>query len=149
MGLISIETVLGSAVVAALISGVVSLRVARSTAEATVKAARVAAREGRARAADEERRLGRDALVRAVEGWHMAALEDADWSVRQESAGKARAALIETATILGSEVRTEDLDRMLKLLEARNEEDLRAAADIWPAVQQTIMAAIPRLDVEI
>lgn len=149
MGDLSVEVLLGSAVVAALISGLVSVFVARKTAQATVDAAQVAAREGRARAADEERRLGRDALVRAVEGWHMAALEDADWPVRQESAGKARAALIEIATILGDDVRTQDFDRMLQLLEAKDEEDLTIAAGVWPAVQQTIMTTIPRLDVEI
>ena len=146
MGAISLEEVLGSAGVAVVVSGVVSLLVARSTAKATVEAAQVTAREERAKAADEERRQCRAALVRAVEGWHIAALEDADWSVRQENAGKARGGLIEVATILGRRVRTPEFEQLIESLAARNEDDLRRAADFWPPVQQAIVTVLSRLD---
>lgn len=121
--------------------------VARSTAKATVEAAKVTAREERAKAADEERRQCRAALVRAVEGWHVAALQDADWSVRQENAGKARGALIEVATILGTRVRTPEFEQLIAFLAARNEDDLRQAVQYWPPVQHAIVTALPRLDV--
>lgn len=87
------------------------------------------------------------ALVRAVEGWHIAALEDADWAVRQENAGKARGGLIEVSTILGERVRTTEFEELLELLAARNEDDLARATTLWPRVQQAIITALPSLDV--
>jgi hypothetical protein len=137
---------LASAVVAAVIAGIVSLVVGRWTSRATAAAARVAAREGRAKAADEERRQCRAALVRATEGWHIAALEDADWRVRQENAGKARGGLIEVASILGERVRTSQFEQFLSFLAAREETDLERAAELWPRVQETIIGALEQID---
>jgi len=137
---------LTSAVVAALISGLVSVLVARSTAQATVKAAQVAARGERAKAGDEERHHCRAALRAAVEGWHTAALRDADWRARQEGAGRARAALIEVSAILGQPVRTTEFDQLVELLAADSEEDIETARVLWPLVQQTIVTTLPRLD---
>ena len=146
MAALSVDALVGSAVVAAVISGIVSLLVARSTAQATVEAARVAAREERAKAADEERRQVRAALVRAVEGWHLAALRDADWAVRQESAGKARGALVEVAALLGLPVRTAEFEELILLLAARTEDDLSRAEKLWGRVEETIVDTLQRFD---
>lgn len=116
--------------------------VARSTARATVEAAQVAAREERAKAADEERRQCRAALVRAVEGWHIASLHDAEWNVRQENSGKARGGLIEVASILGGRIRTTEFDRFVQLLAATRESDLAEAGMLWPQVQQSIVSEL-------
>lgn len=109
-------------------------------------AAQVAAQEERAKAADEERRQCRVALRSAVEGWHIASLEDAEWSVRQESAGKARGALIEVSALLGPRIRTAEFAQLLELLAAQTEDDLRQAKVLWPLVQHAIVAALPSLD---
>ena len=122
-----------------MISGVVSLLVARSTARATIEAAQVAANEERAKALDDERKQARAALVRADEGFHIASLRDAASTVRQESAGKARGGLLEASMILGPGIRSPEFEALVQLLGSGSDEDLERASELWPVVQQSII----------
>lgn len=140
MGLISLEEVLGSAVVAAVISFVTAIVVARTTSRATIKAARFTTAEGREKEA-------RTALGRAIIGWQIAATEDAELRVRQESAGQARAALIELSSIPGFEIKTARFHEIVGLLASPTEADLRRAAALWAAVEAEIRNVVdPRED---
>jgi hypothetical protein len=112
-----------------------SVVVARSTARAAATAAKVAA------TADLETQC-RAALRRALESWQIAALEEVEWAVRHENAGKARAGLIEVRMILGGRVRTADFDELVRLLAAEDEADLNAAKERWQPVQASIEAAM-------
>ena len=125
-----------------MISSVVALFVGRSAAKATVEAARIAADAERAKAADEDKRQARAALMRALEGWDIAILDDADWRVRQENAGRARRGLIELVAIFGVRVKTPDFDELLERLSARDESDLQRARELWPTVQQAILRVL-------
>ena len=133
---------LGSAAVAAVIAGGVSLIVGYWARKGTVEAARIAAQEGRAQAADERDRQTRAALVRAVTAWDQASRDEVDWSVRREKAGEARAGLIEIAMLLRLRESTPEFDELFDVLAARTEADLRRAAELWPAVQDAIVAAL-------
>jgi uncharacterized membrane protein YhiD involved in acid resistance len=135
VGVAAVADLVGPAVVAAVVSGIVALVVARYTARATVDAARLAATEERAKQC-------RAALVRAVESWQIANLQEAEWKVRHENAGKSRAGLIEVQTILGGRVKTNDFEQLVRLLSAEKEDDLNAAKDLWPSVQESIVGAL-------
>ena len=149
MGGISAEEVFASAVVAAVISGAVSLLVARWQARATVEAgraaveaARVAAAEERRKAADVRARETREAIRRAAVALQIAGTMEVDWAVRQEQAGTAIGGLIEVVAILGDPVRTPHFNRLVDGLNARTEAGLEEAARIWPRVQLDIVAAL-------
>lgn len=142
MGAVSAEEILASAVVAAVISSVVSLVVARWQANATVAAAQVSAQVERDKASDEEKRQCRAALVRVVEAWQIAGMEQAEWSVRQEQAGKALGGLFEVATILGARVQTPEFNELIDALSTRSEEGLQRAGALWPRVQVVIVAVL-------
>lgn len=136
MGLVSFEEILRSAaIVAAVISGLFALAAARSAKRATLTAARFAADEAREKEA-------RAALGRAIVGWQIAAKEDAEWRVRQESAGQARAALIELSIIPAVTIRTPEFDQIVELLTARSEADLAQADELWPKVEAEMRKAL-------
>jgi hypothetical protein len=138
--LIGGEEILGSAVVAAVISLGTSIAVALVARRTTLRAARVAAAEAR----EEEARA---ALERAIQGWQIAAKKEAELSARQEGAGQGRAALIALTVIPGFEIESPEFEQILALLGSASEDDLAQAAELWPSVEGQLreMVAPPEL----
>jgi heme exporter protein D len=139
VGLIGVEEVLGSAVVAAVISLGTSIAVALVTRRTTLRAVRVTAAEARGEQA-------RAALERAIQGWQIAAKEEAEMSARQGGAAQGRAALIALALIPGFEIEIPEFEQILALLGSASEDDLRQAAKLWPSVEGQLREVVAPRD---
>jgi hypothetical protein len=165
------EAILSSAAVAAIVGAVVSWLVARVNKDATIAAAErqataavevaeINAAVARERLAhdrqqlaqqgdgtglsDADQKASREAFLKAVKAWRLAAVTDAEWGVRDHRAGEARSYLIEARMIIGSPVSTPELEELLRALDARTEDGLARAAQLWPLVEETFMATQPR-----
>jgi hypothetical protein len=142
VGRISLGELLASAGVAAVISGIVALVVARWQASATIEAAQATIQAARVTTDAEVARQCRDALRRTVEALQIVGTTEVEWAVRQEQAGKALAGLIEVVAILGQPVRTTHFDQLIDALNARTEEGLVLANRLWPRVQIQIITVL-------
>lgn len=118
MEVISLEELLASAGVAAVISGAVSLIVARWQANATVQAAQAAVQAAQVAIDADLARQCREALRRTAVALQIAGTSEVEWAVRQERVGEALAGLIEIVAILGRAVRTAHFDQLIDALNA-------------------------------
>ena len=125
-----------------MISGVVSLFVARAQAKATVEAAQATVTAARVTADADLARQCRKAFRRAVQSLQIAGDDAVPWTVRQEQVGRALAGLFEVGAILGPAIRTNDFELLIDALNARTEEGLAQANLLWPRVQQEIVALL-------
>jgi hypothetical protein len=129
--------ILGSVVVVALISGVVSYLVALTTRKTTIEMAGL-------EAVEKDRERGREVFIASIEAWDMSRLGEADEHVRRAKVAEARRGLIEVGAIFGDDVRGEEFDRLVHSLGTGDAEDLATASSLWPDVEKAIMEALAR-----
>jgi len=127
--------VLTTALLTVLISGIVSLLVARVTAQATIRTAQIGAGVEQDKLAHEKQQAAVEDFVQAGVLMGKLALKAARADVRAQFAADARQSLLRVEFILGS-WQDPKFEELLRLLQQRSEEHLDRALAMWPDVEK-------------
>lgn len=97
----------------------------------------------RRKKSEENRRLAIVAYGQARTAWDQAQIGEVTFAVRSEKLGEARRRLVEVKLLVGTDVKTQELETLIALLDTdllapANNVDFALAKTIWPQVEGQI-----------